>query len=160
MRFQAHAAITLLLPLALSCGGDGGGRATATPALPRAGDPAFGAAGHVLVSDRGVSRDDEIDLIWIGFDRTAEWEALLKLREDLAGENTGPQIGGRVVSDRRHPLGFYFDPATTTAAEFTAETLQTSIDALKADPERAAQAQHLWFIPGFVERIVPGQRPE
>ena len=79
----------------------------------------------------------------------------LALRESLAAENSVPWIGGRVVADSAQPLGFYFDPATTMSGVDIAETLQTSLAALKRDPVGAAAAGHIWYVTAFVVRTIP-----
>jgi hypothetical protein len=149
----------LILALAAACGdgGDARRRSDGSPPLPRRGDPAFGAAGHVLVSDREASLDGVIDQLWVGFSGRESWDHFLSLRERLAPFGA-PWICGVVVADPRRVLGFYLDPATTVGAEIVATGLQIPLDMLKLDPGR--HADRAWCLAGVsVERIEPGRSP-
>jgi hypothetical protein len=65
-------------------------------------------------------------------------------------------VGGHLVASARHPLGFYFDPATTVAGGVFAETYETALDALKHNPEAAERDQPgRWVVAATVERLVP-----
>ena len=63
-------------------------------------------------------------------------------------------IGGRVVVDAENPLGFYFDPNTTVAAEITAEGEQTSLGAIKQNPTYFAGFSWNWYVPAVTERVL------
>jgi hypothetical protein len=160
LRYLTHTVIHLaaivgcVVVLTGGCGdgGSGGGNA---PRLPAVGDPQRGTAGNVLVSDRGRSVDEVLDQLWLGFSRPEEWSHYIEERDRLAAEGTVPFVGGTVIADSKRPLGFYFDPATTSAAEVTAETFQTSLEALRSAPEAVAAAGHRWFVPLVEERAVP-----
>jgi hypothetical protein len=129
---------------------------TADPALPPPGDPARGRAGNVLITDGPLDIDGVHDEIWIGFNRQ-RWADFLAFRERSLEDGSGGRIGGHLVADPNHHLGFYFDPDTTSAAENSAETNQTAIDLLKRDPAQAEQLQSGgWLVPAIIVRIVPG----
>jgi hypothetical protein len=162
MRQQRHAlswrlvASVYFVLVTLGCGSDHAGRTSDAdiPAIPSAGDPAFGRVGHVLISDRGISQDAILDQIWIGFNDREAWEIFLALHERRGNAH---YIGGRLVADASQPLGFYFDPDTTQGAEFVAEGLQAGLDFLKADPTGAEETRFgAWFVPAIVEQVVPG----
>jgi hypothetical protein len=145
----------VLVVVAAACGGDSGRHmgGSEIPPIPVAGDPDFGAVGHVLISDRGFSVDGVLDQIWIGFDDQDEWETFLELHARLSN---GARVGGRLVADASAPLGFYFDPKTTRGAEVVAEGLEATLDFLKADPIGAEDTPFgAWFVPAVVEQIVP-----
>jgi hypothetical protein len=129
---------------------------TAAPPLPAPGDPAFGTAGNALISDRLSSVDASLDQLWIGFNEREEWDSFVALNERLRGRGTLPYVGGHLVASARHPLGFYFDPATTVAGGVFAETYETALDALKHNPEAAERDQPgRWVVAATVERLVP-----
>ena len=84
-------------------------------------------------------------------------EDVLALRALSLKDGGGGWIGGHLVADPNHHLGFYFDPDTTSAAESSAETNQTGIDLLKRDPALAEQSQSGgWLVSAIIVRIVPG----
>jgi hypothetical protein len=148
-----RASLLCFFILAASACGDAHTRAAdGEPALPSRDDPAFGTAGNVLISDGLLDFDGIRDELWIGFDRPDEWAAFLALHDRMPDSGW---IGGRVVADDAHALGFYFDPATTSSAEVTAEGLQTALDGLKRAPSAAAEAPHNWYVASIVEKIVP-----
>ncbi len=121
---------------------------------PLPGDPRFGTAGNVLISDRSRSNDPVIDRIWIGFHSQQAFQEFLGLNQKFPGG--GFWIGGKVVAQPSLPLGFYFDPDTTEAAEVTIEAIQTTLDQMKANPnEFAKNVPGRWVVPASVERIVP-----
>jgi hypothetical protein len=96
------------------------------------------------------------DEIWIGFYGQQQWKDFLAFRE-LSKDSGGGRIGGHLIGDPNHHLGFYFDPTTTIAAENSAETNQTSIDLIKHNPAQAEQSQSGgWLVPAIIVRIVPG----
>lgn len=128
-------------------------------AIPRRGDSDYGAFGHVLGSDRGQSNDDRIDQLWIGFGRRESWDGYLRVRDELAPDGIHPWICGGVVADPNEPLGFYFDPMTTSAAEVTAETFQISLDGLKRYAEGSGDDPPQWCVTFFAEQVVPGEGP-
>ncbi len=154
----------LLLVMACAACGDGGsgggsGGAGGNPALPRRDDPAFGSVGNVLISDRFFDIDGMPDEVWIGFSRQEQWDDFLALNERATQGGFLPQIGGHLVADTDHHLGFYFDPNSTAAAEAVLVDEQTVIDVLKSDPQRAAQTSFpVWVIPASVEKIVPTKK--
>ena len=160
-RIRMHIRSWLCLAFAVAlfaCGGGGGGgdsSDTSTPRLPVQGDPEFGSAGQVLGSDRGRSNDEVVDQLWVGFNRHEQWNSYLQLKARLEAEGVVPFVGGRVVADPNHPLGFYFDPDTTAAAEVTSETVQITLEGLRNDPEGSAAAGHPWFVGLVAERVVP-----
>ena len=143
----------LLFTVALAACGDRSSHDAGDPPLPGAGDPDFGLAGNVLISDRALlgGPDAEVDTVWIGFDSVAAWAILLDLHER---HGTEFWVCGRVVPDARHRSGFYFDPATTTAAENVAETLQTPLDLVKAEPT-GGTCPMACCIGAGVERLAP-----
>ena len=123
---------------------------------PVAGDPWFGLVGNVLISDRdfSVNRDGAIDQIWIGFNRADQFATFLALRTKH-GDKLKFNIGGRVVADVTAPLGFYFDPNTTLAAEVFAEATMTTLDQMKLDPAQfALNEPGLWNVPAVVEKVI------
>ncbi len=151
-RTMCRAFAALLLAVVSACG-DGGSDHRSGPPLPSRSDPAFGAAGNVLVADAGVlSSDGMLDEVWIGFEGKDAWDALVALDERQPA--TG-WICGVIVADARHHLGFYFDPHTTHSGEITAETLQTTLDLLKRPGVPASEAGMNRCIPAVVERLVP-----
>jgi hypothetical protein len=87
--------------------------------------------------------------MWIGFSRQEIWDgfAVETKHTMAAGGGDILQIGGKLVADPSHHLGFYFDPGTTEVAEVTIIEAQTSLDILKRNPEEAARSPFLWFIP-------------
>jgi hypothetical protein len=54
-------------------------------------------------------------------------------------------IGGTVYADESAPNGFYFDPSTVVVAEIVAETYQTNICQIAANPK--GYDGGLWYIP-------------
>jgi hypothetical protein len=121
--------------LACSACGDGGSSdGTATLRPPAAGDPAYGNVGQVLISDRWSDQDGQRDEIWIGFNDQAEWDGFLRLHDREESSGIVPFIGGHVIADSAHHLGFYFDPNTTTSGEVVTTDQQTFLDEIKADP--------------------------
>jgi len=156
-RLAVTAAVTLVLVLLVACGDDHApSDRDGTPHIPSQGDPAFGTAGNALISDRLSSVDASLDQLWIGFNDREGWDAFVALNERLRGMGSLPWVGGHLVASASHPLGFYFDPATTGAAEVVAETYQTALDALKRDPQAAERDQPgRWVVAATVERLVP-----
>jgi len=153
------AILIMVVAVLAACGDDHGSSPHDTaPPLPAPGDPAFGTVGNALISDRLASVDTSIDQLWVGFDDWEAWAALVAFDEERR-QGTGPVapwVGGHVVASARHPLGFYFDPATTSAAQIVAETLETALDALKRNPEVAERDQPgRWMVAATVERLVP-----
>jgi hypothetical protein len=151
--------ILLLVMVCAACGdGGSGGGSDSTgddPALPRRDDPAFGSVGNVLISDRFFDIDAMRDAVWIGFNRQQQWDGFIAVNQRAPQEGFLPQIGGRLIADASHHLGFYFDPDSTGAAEAVLTDEQTVIDVLKRDPQGAAQTPFFgWFIPASVEKIV------
>lgn len=159
MRRRLALGLLLLVTVGAGCDGGDDEEIQTSLAIPRPGDAAYGAFGHVLGSDRGQSNDAQLDQLWIGFGRRESWEAYLSVRDRLAPEGVRPWICGRVVADANEPLGFYFDPMTTTAAEVTAETFQISLDGLKSSPEGAEDGLPRWCVTFFPEQVVPGEAP-
>jgi hypothetical protein len=148
-----------LLLVCAACGDGGGGGTSGALALPTRDDPAFGSVGNVLISDRLADIDGVRDEVWIGFNRQQQWDDFIALNQRAPQEGFIPQIGGRLVADTDHHLGFYFDPDTTQAGEVTATGEQTILDALKRDPQGAAQTPFFgWFVPASVEQIVPTEK--
>lgn len=147
--------LLLLVLLGVGCDGSDDQEIDTGLAIPRRGDAAYGAFGHVLGSDRGRSNDDRFDRLWIGFGRRESWDRYLRLRDQFAPDGAQPWICGHVVVDDGEPLGFYFNPATTDAAEITAETFQISLDGLKRDSNRPATAGYA-CVTFFAEEVVPG----
>jgi len=145
----------LLVAVGAGCDGSDDEEIATSLALPRPGDAAYGAFGHVLGSDRGQSNDAQLDQLWIGFGRGESWDAYVRVRDQLAPDGLRPWICGQVVDDEGEPLGFYFDPATTEAAEVTAETFQISLDGLKNGSGSAGSSGH-WCVTFFAEEVVPG----
>jgi len=147
---------SVLMVACLSCG-DGGGSKAGDPALPPPGDPARGRAGNVLITDGPLDIDGIHDEIWIGFNGQQQWADFLAFREQSLKDGGGGWIGGHLVADPDHHLGFYFDADTTFTAENTAETNQTGIDLLKRNPAQAEQLQSgSWVVGAIIVRIVPG----
>jgi len=108
-----------------------------------------------LISDRLTSVDASLDQLWIGFNDREGWDAFVALNE-RRGMGSLSWVGGHLVASANHPLGCYFDPATTFAGEVVAESLQTALDALKLDPEAAERDQPgRWVVAATVERLVP-----
>src|SRR5262249_18749249 len=120
----------VILSLLAGCGGSEPPLPPGAPPAPQPSDPWFGTAGNVLISDRGFDHDGKIDYIWIGFNSQAEWQNFLALRQKFP--RGGFWIGGRVVVTSSNAVGFYFDPASASAAEVTAEGIQTSLDGIKS----------------------------
>ncbi len=144
----ARLVAALLVSLLVGCAG------ADSPDAPLPSDPRFGTAGNVLISDRGRSNDLVIDRIWIGFHSQQEFQNFLALNQRFP--RGGFWIGGKVVARANLPLGFYFDPNTTGAAEVTIEAIQTTLDQIKADPnEFAKNIPGRWVVSATVERIVP-----
>jgi hypothetical protein len=107
----------------------------------------------VLVSDCGHDTDGIIDYLWIGFNSNDNWQGFLNLNALYPAE--GFWICGQVMVLSSQPLGFYFNPDTTDAAEITIETIQTTIDQIKSDPARYAEGPiTTWCIPATVEQIL------
>jgi hypothetical protein len=151
------AALAFLLTITALCTGcgDGGNTASTGSSLPQRNDPAFGTVGNVLISDRFDDIDGVHDEVWIGFNTQQAWDQLVALNQDVSPLSPG-WIGGHLIADPRHHLGFYFDPNTTDSGEVTSETQQTSIDGLKRTPQFSADNQpQEWEIPAVVEKIVP-----
>ena len=151
-------ALTALAALLLAGCGDGFGRPPLGPLLPDPvpGDPWYGLEGNVLISDREffLNRDGVPDQIWIGFNRAVEFQAFLALHAKH-GDKLGFNIGGRVIADVTAPLGFYFDPNTTLAAEVFAEASNTTLDQMKLDPAQfALNVPGLWNVPAVVEKVI------
>jgi hypothetical protein len=155
--------IVLTLRLLSSCGG---GQSTQPPNIPSpcsypvppdnptSGDPWYGVAGNVLVSDCGYDHDDIIDYLWIGFSSNTKWEGFLNLNARCPAG--GYFICGQVMALPSQPLGFYFNPDTTGTAEVTIPESVTSIDAIKSDPAKYAEGPRpfglAWCISAKVER--------
>ncbi|MGH7894082.1 MAG: hypothetical protein ACREQL_05390, partial [Candidatus Binatia bacterium] len=108
--------VMILLALVVGCGGGEDGDGHGAPPIPSRADPAFGTIGNVLISDRRVTVDSSIDQVWVGFSREEAWKGLMTLAARLGTDGT-PFVGGRLIADKDHHLGFYFDPATTEAGE-------------------------------------------
>lgn len=146
------AGFVFLVAMMVMCAGCGdGGNTGGEPPLPGRNDPAFGTVGNVLISDRLFNIDGVSDELWIGFNRQQDWDRFVALNQEMESH----WIGGHLIADPHHHLGFYFDPNTTSAAEVTAETQQTIIDALKRNPQFFAEELPGWDIPAIVEKIVP-----
>ena len=90
---------------------------------PPPGDPAHGASAQVLIGNQGL-------VIWVGIDSA---DTVEQLRAD---QRTGKVewLIAEVVPDEAYPLGFYFAPGEVTAAEITAEGIQTTLPQIEADP--------------------------
>jgi hypothetical protein len=125
--------------------------------MPRAGEPAFGSVGNVLVSDRLRSDDSSADEIWIGFNRAIRWQDLLML--SAQHPSGGLFVGGKVVADPTEPLGFRFDPSTTAVGEVVVEGISTTLDRIKANPQAFADNQPFgrWAVVVAIEREVPSR---
>jgi hypothetical protein len=144
------------LAMTAMCAGSGGGGHTGseTP-LPRRNDPAFGNVGNALISDRVDDIDGVHDEVWIGVNRQQDWDGFVALNQGMLPSGSF-WIGGHLIADPHHHLGFYCDPNTTNAAEETIEIIQTSIDGLKRDLQFVAENQwQRWVIPAEVEKSVP-----
>ena len=119
------------------------------PPVPVSGDPWFGAAGNVLISE-GADRDGPKDFLWIGFNSQTEWQNFLSLNQN----QTLGWIGGPVILTSNNSMGFYFDPSQTIAAEVTAEGLQTSLDQIEANPSKFVPGLiSRWYVPAIVEQV-------
>ena len=147
-RMAILAGCAFALGLFIACGNGSSESIADAPPIPKEGDPAFGVVGNALISDRGHSVDETVDMVWVGFSREDHWAALLAFVE--RGEDP-PFIGGRLVADPARHLGFFFDPETTRVAEGIAVIDQTALDALKANP-----VERNWMLSAAVERVVPG----
>jgi hypothetical protein len=127
----------------LSCGGT-------DPSTQPPSGPWVGTAGNALIGDNTGN------LLWVGFNSSATWQQFLSLRSQH-GNNGGFWIGGHVVPDGTAPLGFFFDPSTTQAAEVTAEGAQTTLGFIKADPNHFATAGFgnpiLWYVPAVIQQV-------
>jgi len=67
----------LLLLLSTGCGSSN----QHPPPVPVSGDPWFGAAGNVLITE-GADRDGPKDFLWIGFNSQSEWQKFLSLNQN------------------------------------------------------------------------------
>ena len=135
----------LLLLLSTGCGSSN----QHPPPVPVSGDPWFGAAGNVLISE-GADRDGPKDFLWIGFNSQTEWQNFLSLNQN----QTLGWIGGPVILTSNNSMGFYFDPSQTIAAEVTAEGLQTSLDQIEANPSKFVPGLiSRWYVPAIVEQV-------
>jgi hypothetical protein len=105
-------------------------------------------AGNVLGSDCGSDIDGVIDYMWVGFNSNTNWQEFL----NLYAKNVGCWICGQVVVLPSQPLGFYFNPDTTAAAEVTIETDETSIDLIKRNPAYYAGGQ--WCVGIKIEQTL------
>ncbi len=155
---KSIAALALAGALLLTGCGEGFARPPLGTPLPDPvpGDPWYGLEGNVLISDRDffLSQDGVIDQIWIGFDRATEFQLFLDLHAKH-GDNTGFNIGGRVIADVTAPLGFYFAPFTTVAAEIIPVGSDTTLDQMKLDPAQfALNEPGLWNVPAVVEKVI------
>jgi hypothetical protein len=146
----------ILLLLILALPGCGGSHFAATPAptpvppappaAPVAGDPWFGTAGNVLISETNDT-DGIPDFIWIGFNSPTEWQKF------LTNQKTPPlRIGGVNVPTTKNSVNFYFDPNTTTSDNGGILEEQTLLDFLKQHPD-AKSGLGIWLIFGKVEQI-------
>jgi hypothetical protein len=150
----------ILLLLILALPGCGGSHFVATPVptpaptpapvpppAPVSGDPWFGTAGNVLISETNDG-DGILDFIWIGFNSQTEWQKF------LINQKTPPffRIGGVVVPTTQNSVHFYFDPNTTTSDNGGILEEQTLLDFLKAHPD-AKSGLGIWLIFGKVEQI-------
>lgn len=90
---------------------------------PPPSDPAHGTSAQVLIGNQGL-------MIWVGIDTAATVE---QLRSD---QHTGKVewLVAEIVPEDTHHLGFYFAPGDVTAAEITAEGIQTTLPQIEADP--------------------------
>lgn len=149
----------ILLLLILALPGCGGSHFVATPTpaptpvppvpppAPVSGDPWFGTAGNVLLSET-TDTDGIPDFIWIGFNSTAEWQKFLTNQKNPGGF----RIGGVNVPTTKNSVNFYFDPNTTTSDTGGILEEQTLIDFLKQHPD-AKSGLGIWLIFGKVEQI-------
>ena len=135
----------LLLVLDTGCGSS----SQHPPRVPVSGDPWFGTAGNVLISE-GTDRDGPKDFLWIGFNSQTEWQNFLSLNQN----HTLGWIGGPVILTSNNSMSFYFDPSQTIAAETTAEGLQTSLDQIEANPSKFVPGSiSRWYVPAIVEQV-------
>jgi hypothetical protein len=139
-------AITIvMLVLGTGCGSS----SQHPPSVPVSGDPWFGTAGNVLISE-GTDRDGPKDFLWIGFNSQTEWQNFLSLNQN----HTLGWIGGPVILTSNNSMGFFFDPSQTIAAETTAEGLQTSLDQIEANPSKFVPGLiSRWYVPAIVEQV-------
>jgi hypothetical protein len=144
-RAMRIAITTLLLLLSTGCGSSNQQR----PPVPVSGDPWFGTAGNVLISE-GADRDGPKDFLWIGFNSQTERQNFLSLNQ----KHTLGWIGGPVILTSDNSMGFYFDPSQTIAAEVTEEGLQTSLDQIEANPSKFVPGLiSRWYVPAVVEQV-------
>ena len=146
----------MLTAIIVGCG-DGGGNheENATLRALQPGDPAFGASGQALVSDRDAGTGKAVNQLWVGFASADGWEAFVSALRHARATNALPFVGGLVVADAGHPLGFYFDPATTTGAEVVAEGFDIPLGTIARNPAAAQAAGHIWYVAATVEQTIP-----
>lgn len=157
MRVWHRLAFLVILMLCVTIGGCGstdtgsnqGPLPKGAPPAPTSSDPWFGTAGNVLISAPGASTDGPRLFLWIGFNSPVKWQNFLNLNRNMP--NSG-LIGGRVVVDSSAPLGFYFDPSTTSSAEIVAETFTTSLSQISANPTQYTVYDR-WYVTSTVEAI-------
>jgi len=119
---------------------------------PTSSDPWYGTAGNVLISDRGQKPGAPLHCIWIGFNSSSSYQHFLTLQASMPN---GYWIGSRVVVDASAPLGFYFNPAYTLAAQITAENQQTTLAFIQSNPSYygVVWAGFNWYIVSIVEQV-------
>lgn len=151
--------ILLLLLLALPGCGGGNSVLTSTPTpvptpvppgpppAPVSGDPWFGTAGNVLISELNDT-DGVPDFIWIGFNSQTEWQKFL-----TNAKNPQLRIGGVNVPTTKNSVNFFFDPNTTTSDNGGILEEQTLLDFLKQHPD-AKSGLGIFLIFGKVEQIL------
>lgn len=155
MRMWYAASCLALAAILVGCGSGGGNHDDGGLPPLQSGDPAFGAAGQALVSDRDVAGSSAVNQLWVGFAGADGWEAFVSALRHARATNALPFVGGLVVADAGHPLGFYFDPATTTGAEVVAEGFDIPLGTIARNPAAAQAAGHIWYVAATVEQAIP-----
>lgn len=119
---------------------------------PQPGEPGFGAAGSVLISEDPFDSDKVPDEMWIGFDSKSAFNDYVALVNQFP-DNKRTEIAGRIIIDSHSSVGFDLDPATTQNSEIAIPELITTIDFVKSSPSKFAQPID-YAIQGSVIRIV------
>jgi hypothetical protein len=130
---------------------------------PGPGDPAFGDAAEVLITDCTTGQ-----LLWVGIAApptptpppgrgAAQGVDVFDELEALRCSGRLNWIGGTVQVADDHPNGFYFDPAAILVFESAPTSIQTTIAAIAQDPlffaPEGRGGEDQWVVPAAVFAI-------